>query len=73
MYTSRYLDEDFFKYFLLVNSLKNVGLRHFIFEVTHEKYPKLVRILYANLTYANGVIIYEVKKCLIALSHEEST
>ncbi|KAL5074058.1 hypothetical protein RYX36_013042 [Vicia faba] len=46
------------------------GLKNFVLEKTKERYPDLVRKLYANLPYTNGIIYSEVKYH-IAFSLEE--
>lgn len=48
-----------------------VGKRNFVFEKPHERYPELVRMLYANISWKDGMIISEVKKPPITMSFED--
>lgn len=62
MTTSRYWDEEIFKDYNFVKVFKDVSLRNFIFKVPQERFPKLVKMFYANIFYYNGVISSKVNK-----------
>lgn len=54
-----------------VKAFTVAGLRNFIFEVPHERFPTLVRMFYAKLKYTYGTLGYRVKKYPIQLSLKE--
>lgn len=71
LFSSHYVDEDLFKNFSFIEAFTIVELRNFIFEKPQERYPKLVKIFYTNLSYKDGIISSEVKKHPITLSLED--
>lgn len=54
-----------------MKALNFSDLRNIVFEKPQERYPDLIRMFYANFTYKDGIIGYEVKKHPITQSLED--
>lgn len=65
------LDTKIFQEFEFFQTLEESNLKMFIYKPPREVYLSLVKILYSNIYFTNGIVYPGVRKCKIYLPLEE--